>query len=209
MKPEFDLKGQTIGSLTVVKYAGVNKHRAAQWHVVCRCGSRSVKTSQLIKNAVGCSMKCPISRTAKATNNPRIASVYANHPARQAWYKLVQRCTDTKHHQFKDYGGRGIKVCRRWVHSFENFWIDMGATWRKGLQIDRIKNNGSYSPRNCRWATRSQQQRNKRTSVVPGWALDMAEARGVAHHTLHSRIKRGWGIREACTTPTGIIREAI
>lgn len=77
---------------------------------------------------------------------------------------MKARCTNRNHEAFADYGGRGISVCERWLHSFENFLADMGER-PTGTTLDRIDVNGHYEPSNCRWATGSQQQRNRRDNA--------------------------------------------
>lgn len=95
-------------------------------------------------------------RTHGHTSNGRISSTYA------AWYAMKGRCYNPRCAGFKNYGGRGIKVCDRWLNSFESFLADMGEKPSPELSLDRINNNGNYEPGNCRWATSSQQARNKR-----------------------------------------------
>jgi hypothetical protein len=77
------------------------------------------------------------------------------------WIGMIQRTTNKKSPAYKNYGGRGITVCKRW-RKFENFFADMKKGYRKNLSIDRINNDKGYSPKNCRWATRKQQNNNTR-----------------------------------------------
>jgi hypothetical protein len=83
-------------------------------------------------------------------------------PEYQSWSDMKQRCSNPRHPRFNDWGGRGIKVCDRWRHSFENFLADIGRKPTPEHSIDRIDVNGDYEPTNCRWATASEQMSNQR-----------------------------------------------
>jgi hypothetical protein len=87
----------------------------------------------------------------------------ARTPTYISWAAMKQRCTDPHYTRYKDWGGRGVTVCERWLHSFANFFADMGVR-PKGKTLDRYPNsNGNYEPRNCRWATPKQQAVTRRT----------------------------------------------
>ena len=81
--------------------------------------------------------------------------------AYSSWRDMKSRCSNQKRRQYKDYGGRGITVCKRWL-KFENFYADMGER-PPGLTLERVNNEKGYSPKNCRWATRAEQNANRRT----------------------------------------------
>jgi hypothetical protein len=119
-----------------------------------------------------------------------------------SWRNLKGRCLNVNDRGYKNYGGRGIKVCERWL-KFENFLKDMGPTWKKGLTLDRINVNGDYKPSNCRWATSSQQQNNRRDNIkYKGETMAQASRRlGLSSGAVFMRIKKGWSIKKAFTVP--------
>jgi hypothetical protein len=130
----------------------------------------------------------------------------SRNPAYQSWIGMINRCTDSTHKQYKDYGGRGITVIALWMESFPAFLEDMGER-PKGCSIDRIDCNGNYSPENCRWAPLKQQARNTRRNkflefngesrTVSEWA----EITGNDPIVIGKRLRRGWSVEEALTTP--------
>ena len=81
------------------------------------------------------------------------------------WNSMIQRCNNKKSKEYKNYGGRGISVCDKWLNSFSCFYNDMGRKPSKDYSIDRINNEGNYEPKNCRWATWTQQTNNTRKRV--------------------------------------------
>ena len=121
---------------------------------------------------------------------------------------MVYRCENPNAKSYKDYGGRGIKVCPEWRNDFLKFyeWC-MSSGYQEGLTIDRIDNNGDYSPDNCRWATKIQQDNNRRNNKFisyNGETHTLAEWNricGFKRNTIGRRLSRGWSIERAITTP--------
>ena len=126
-----------------------------------------------------------------------------------AWHNMKSRCYNIEDKRYKDYGGRGIKVCERW-HSFYNFYTDNNHLCKTGLALDRIDNNGDYCKENCRWVTREVQQNNMRTNRIltyNGMSMTIAQWASKLNlkiTTIHSRLERGWSETEALSTPLRI-----
>lgn len=120
----------------------------------------------------------------------------------KSWDGMRQRCSNPNNSKYPLYGGRGIKVCERWQESFENFLADMGNK-PDGTTLDRIDPDGDYEPNNCRWASVTEQNNNKRTNLVievDGQSKTVAEwvrKTGQNYTTVTERLSRGWSPKEA------------
>ena len=127
----------------------------------------------------------------------------------RAWYSMIYRCTNSECGNYHRHGGRGIRVCNRWLESFDAFLEDIGKKPNPGLTLDRIDNDGDYTPENCRWATRKQQSRNSRqnhnvtfqgrTQCLAAWAEEIGVKAGI----LQARLKKGWSVERTLTERVG------
>lgn len=122
-----------------------------------------------------------------------------------AWRMLRQRCNKPESKFYINYGGRGIKVCDRWMKSFENFYKDMGLAPSKTHSIDRINVNGNYEPDNCRWATPKQQANNKRMNLVIEFngekktLQQWSEYYNIGPRTIKYRLSSNWSVKDSLT----------
>lgn len=172
-----------------------DSHGRHRWLAKCECGKILELDSRDLKKRVnaGKPISCGCKKGA-LISEARKTHGMTKHPAYGVWHSMVQRCTEPTHRAWKNYGGRGITVCDRWLHSFENFWADMGPTYEPGLDLDRENNNLGYSPENCRWVTRSVNCRNKRGARTAWFAgkerpvKEISEMTGIGYTTLLYRL---------------------
>jgi hypothetical protein len=152
-----DRTGKRFGRLIVIKQAGRNKYGQILWKCVCDCGSTIVAQGGNLQNGCTKSCGCLKKETIGALNKTHGMTGTS---AYGVWKHIIQRCNNQNSKDYKDYGGRGITVCIRWL-KFENFLEDMGERSPE-LSIDRKNNDLGYFKENCRWATIEMQRRNQR-----------------------------------------------
>lgn len=189
-----DLTGQKFGRLTVVECAGKSKCGNYIWKCKCECGSTCFVKGAYLVNGNTKSCGCLRQRWTHTTHGLSKTPIY------KVWRSMKERCLSPQTSNFADYGGRGIKICERWLNSFENFYEDVSKLphfGEKGYSLDRIDNNGDYCPENVRWADRKTQCRNRRNNVVVEYQgrkmtlEDAVEKSKICRGTLLSRIKKG------------------
>ena len=151
--------GKTYHRLTVGKRVPNDKSGMVQFECHCECGNTTVVRAKHLRN--GAVKSCGCWRTATRIKHGASAT-----PMYKRWHGIIDRTTNPNHAAWKHYGGRGITICPRWRESFTAFYADMGDPPGPGYSIDREDNDGPYSPDNCRWATQSEQNYNKRRTQL-------------------------------------------
>lgn len=200
----------TVGS-RFTKLTAVEQLSKWKWRCICDCGGQKVvQHKQLIcgdNKSCGCLGTGSIPKHGHASKNGNGKSL-----TYKCWRSMMQRCYREKDNNYLRYGAKGITVCERW-HDFVNFLADMGEV-PEGLTIDRKDSKGNYEPDNCRWATQTEQVRNRSITVMLEFngkvkpMAEWAEIIGINYNCLRARIAAGWTVERAFSTPKMTAKEA-
>lgn len=194
MGKKVEMIGRRFGRWEVLREAEVRyKNGAICYHCRCDCGTERIVNGERLRNGDSTSCGC--------YNREIITKPDAVYKERlyHVWNSMKNRCRCAKDKAYKNYGGRGIRVCDEWMHDYKAFkeWA-YSHGYTDGLWLDRIDNNRDYSPENCRWATTKEQARNKRTTVLVEYngqtmcIADAAEDSGINVATIRRRMELGW-----------------
>jgi len=204
MKP-IDLMDRRFGRLLVVTREENDRFGKARWRCRCDCGKDTItRSNTLLKGetlSCGCLFQEKRALGSKRSHGQSRTFLY------RVWCVAKGRCYNPTDQHYARYGGRGITMCDRWRESFAAFIQDMGPR-PAGMTLDRIDNDGPYSPENCRWATHTTQMRNmvrNRHLTFKGETLtiaEWAERTGLPYGALFYRIQQGWSVEDALTTPS-------
>lgn len=175
--------------------------RIIQWNCLCSCGSRRLVNAPSLKSGNTRSCGCLQREIAARVNTTHGYCIGQKTRTYRCWRNMINRCENPNVPGFRDYGGRGIKVCRRW-HVFENFIADMGEC-PPALELERRDNDLGYERGNVRWATKADNCRNRRSNVnltIDGETLCATEwsyRSGIRIGTIYSRLRKGWSDQDA------------
>ena len=201
--PFMDLTDLPFGRLIALE-RGPNRGQQTQWWCQCVCGNRCLVSVGNLRSGMTQSCGCLVK---EHIGQVRRTHGLSHTPEHNIWCLMRARCTNPKRSGFVRYGARGITVCERWNHSFQNFLADMGKRPTPQHTLERKDNDGPYSPENCVWAslhTQARNRRNNRYITLDGTTKCLVEwlaIKGIRTSTYTERRCRGWSAERALTTP--------
>lgn len=210
MAKTIDITGHRFGRLVAIQYA--ESKNGARWLCVCDCGKETITSTRSLRYGSTKSCGCGSKEQAVANTNLGRAKRAVPYPharkLKDLLSNMMARCMDQKNKRWKNYGGRGIKVCHEWLVSGRLFykWATENG-YKPGLQIDRIDVNGNYEPSNCRFITQKEQMNNTTRNHFVEWngeRLTIAqweERFGWPRGRLQYRFTHGWSVDRAMTQP--------
>lgn len=197
-----DISGQRFGRLVALRRIGPAP-AGSYWECQCDCGKKKIVANGALR--AGYTKSCGCYRRESSGDKFRIHGMTGT-GAWKHWRNMKRRCEDKNHPDYPRYGGRGIKVCKRW-QSFLKFRADMGER-PAGKTLERRNTNGNYSPSNCKWATYQEQANNRRTNIIIKFRgtsktrAQWARTIGIGPCVLKNRLDvLHWPLKRALTTP--------
>ena len=206
-RKKLNLIGERFGRLTVVEYDGISPNGKSMWRCQCECGSicvvRGSKLTSGHTKSCGCYNRDNV-KERSSTHGMSRTRLY------NIWRVMLKRCYYKNATNYESYGGRGVRVCDEWRDfvEFQKWALTHG--YSDELTIDRISNDGDYTPENCRWVDMMVQSRNTSRNRVITFRgethcmKDWSDILGINYQTLKQRINvYGWSIERALTAPIG------
>lgn len=205
-----DISGERFGLLTVIEPAGSVRYRrgmAVYFRCRCECGNEVLAQRSNLRRGT---RSCGCESQSRAT----VGRAGIGHPLYGVWRKMVERCLSPTCRDYKNYGGRGIVICPRWLQGsgdeggLDCFASDMGPKPDRQASLERRDNQKGYGPDNCFWADRTTQARNKRSNrlvTYRGETMPLSawcERLGLSYFTISRRLRSGWADERALTEPT-------
>jgi hypothetical protein len=198
-----DLTGQRFNYLTVIGRDSLTKKGQVIWKCRCDCGNITRGIGNQLRNGRKKSCGCKTDRSFNKTHGMSKTRIY------REWQSMKKRCNNKDNYDYKDYGGRGIKVCKEWNESFEAFrdWAYANGYSDK-LTIERINNDMGYAPDNCMWIPMEEQSKNRRlckmitynekTQNLHRWCIELGKDYKLVHNRMY---QLGWNFEKAISTP--------
>lgn len=208
-----DLMGKPFGRLTVVGYEGCRRINGRPYHYwICRCVCDPGRVFPVRGESLrgDNTLSCGCLKRERLAEGVALRRKHGRSGTKEfrAWSSMIGRCYRLSDPHYPAWGGRGISVCDRWRDSFVAFLEDMGEAPSPGHTLERINNDGQYCKENCRWALHAEQARNTRrnrrltfngrTMILSDWAREI----GLEANVLSTRLRRGWTVEEAISTPS-------